>query len=150
MHGLGFKFGLYSSAGYKTCQGRPASLGYETIDADTYAQWGVDMLRYDNCFTDGTPPEIVSIYFLLLLLAGIFFGVRICVPHMRGHAGVCMCVCLCVCLRLSLCVHLTTLLLNIFYYRCMSACLLCLFLAAVLCDVSSIEQQRPFYLLPDV
>ncbi len=60
VHDLGFKFGLYSSAGYKTCQGRPASLGYETIDADTYAQWGVDMLRYDNCYSDGTPPEIVS------------------------------------------------------------------------------------------
>jgi len=40
---------LYSDAGTNTCQGRPGSLGYETIDADTYAYWGVDYLKYDNC-----------------------------------------------------------------------------------------------------
>ncbi len=44
-------------AGYKTCAGRPASLGYETKDANTYANWTVDYLKYDNCDPDGTPPE---------------------------------------------------------------------------------------------
>jgi len=57
IHGKGLKYGLYSSAGYKTCQGLPASLGYESIDANTWASWGVDYLKYDNCNTDGTPPE---------------------------------------------------------------------------------------------
>jgi len=38
-------------AGYRTCAGRPGSLGYEKIDAATYAEWGVDYLKYDNCNT---------------------------------------------------------------------------------------------------
>ncbi|KAK4557021.1 hypothetical protein LTR86_006002 [Recurvomyces mirabilis] len=50
IHDLGFKFGIYSSAGTKTCGGYPASLGYEEIDAATFASWGVDYLKYDNCF----------------------------------------------------------------------------------------------------
>lgn len=56
-HKKGLKFGLYSDAGYKTCAERPGSLGYEEIDAKTYAEWGVDYLKYDNCFTDGSAPE---------------------------------------------------------------------------------------------
>jgi hypothetical protein len=36
----------YSSAGTKTCQGFPASLGYEEADAQTFASWGVDYLKY--------------------------------------------------------------------------------------------------------
>ena len=57
VHSKGLKFGLYSDAGFATCQGRPGSLGYEEIDAKTYAKWEVDYLKYDNCNTDGTKPE---------------------------------------------------------------------------------------------
>eukprot|EP01122_Echinamoeba_exundans_P008671 TRINITY_DN2914_c0_g1_i2.p1 TRINITY_DN2914_c0_g1~~TRINITY_DN2914_c0_g1_i2.p1 ORF type:complete len:330 (-),score=90.65 TRINITY_DN2914_c0_g1_i2:34-1023(-) len=57
VHGLGLKLGIYSDAGYKTCAGRPGSLGYEKIDAATYAAWGIDYLKYDNCNTDGSIPE---------------------------------------------------------------------------------------------
>ena len=39
IHSKGLLFGLYSDAGYKTCEGRPGSLGYEKIDAQTYAKW---------------------------------------------------------------------------------------------------------------
>jgi hypothetical protein len=46
---LGMKFGMYSSAGYYTCGRYAASLGKETIDANTFASWGVDYLKYDNC-----------------------------------------------------------------------------------------------------
>jgi alpha-galactosidase len=45
-------------AGFKTCDGRPASLHYETKDANTYAAWKVDYLKYDNCNSDGTIPEV--------------------------------------------------------------------------------------------
>lgn len=45
-------------AGYKTCAGRPGSLGYETKDALKYADWKVDFLKYDNCNNDGTKPEV--------------------------------------------------------------------------------------------
>jgi alpha-galactosidase len=39
VHKKGLKFGLYSDAGDRTCQGRPGSLNHEKVDADTYAKW---------------------------------------------------------------------------------------------------------------
>jgi alpha-galactosidase len=45
VHDLGLKFGIYSSAGTMTCGHYPASLGYEAIDAETFASWGVDYLK---------------------------------------------------------------------------------------------------------
>lgn len=50
VHKLGFKFGLYTDRGPLTCQGRPGSLRYEAIDAQTYASWGVDYLKEDSCY----------------------------------------------------------------------------------------------------
>lgn len=50
IHGLGLLFGIYSDRGTQTCAGRPGSYGFETADANTYAEWGVDYLKYDNCF----------------------------------------------------------------------------------------------------
>jgi len=49
VHDMGLMLGLYSDAGTKTCAGYPASLETETIDAQTFASWGVDYLKYDNC-----------------------------------------------------------------------------------------------------
>ena len=57
VHSKGLKFGLYSDAGTKTCAGRPGSLGHETTDANTYAMWKVDYLKYDNCNNNGISPE---------------------------------------------------------------------------------------------
>ncbi|MEJ2187189.1 MAG: glycoside hydrolase family 27 protein, partial [Gemmatimonadota bacterium] len=41
VHSKGLKFGLYTDAGEKTCQGRPGTLGHEAKDARTFAAWGV-------------------------------------------------------------------------------------------------------------
>lgn len=49
VHSLGLKFGIYSSAGVLTCGRFPGSLGYEQKDADLWASWGVDYIKYDNC-----------------------------------------------------------------------------------------------------
>ncbi len=49
VHSKGLKLGVYSDHGLETCQGRPAGYGYEYLDANTYASWGVDYLKYDNC-----------------------------------------------------------------------------------------------------
>ena len=57
VHARGLKFGLYSDAGWKTCGGRPGSRGHEYQDALTYAEWGVDYLKYDWCFTEGLKAE---------------------------------------------------------------------------------------------
>ncbi|TNV78235.1 hypothetical protein FGO68_gene567 [Halteria grandinella] len=55
VHDRGLKFGIYSSAGTLTCEGRAGSLGYEDLDAQDYVSWGVDYLKYDNCFNEGIP-----------------------------------------------------------------------------------------------
>ncbi|TDV35299.1 NPCBM/NEW2 domain-containing protein [Actinophytocola oryzae] len=51
VHGRGLKFGIYTSAGTKTCNslGFPGAIGHEQQDANTFASWGVDYLKYDNC-----------------------------------------------------------------------------------------------------
>ena len=49
VHGKGLKLGIYSDRGTATCSGLPGSLGNETLDAQTFADWGVDYLKYDNC-----------------------------------------------------------------------------------------------------
>lgn len=53
IHGLGLDFGLYSGAGYLQCGSTdlPASLGFEKIDAESFAEWGGDSLKYDNCYS---------------------------------------------------------------------------------------------------
>ena len=52
VHGKGLKFGLYTDVGPRTCEGRPGSLGKETVDARSYAEWGVDYLKVDWCHAD--------------------------------------------------------------------------------------------------
>jgi len=49
VHALGLKIGIYSDAAEKTCGNCFGGLGYETIDARTYATWGIDYLKYDYC-----------------------------------------------------------------------------------------------------
>ncbi len=50
VHGKGLKFGIYSCVGTHTCGGRPGSFGNEELDAQTFAEWGVDFLKYDYCY----------------------------------------------------------------------------------------------------
>jgi alpha-galactosidase len=49
VHGKGLKLGIYSDAGAKTCGGRVGSRGHEYQDAQSFAAWGVDYLKYDWC-----------------------------------------------------------------------------------------------------
>lgn len=57
VHSKGLKLGIYSDAGYYTCSKKqPGSLGHEEQDAKTFASWGIDYLKYDNCNTDFSKP----------------------------------------------------------------------------------------------
>ncbi|KAL1360155.1 hypothetical protein HN51_005513 [Arachis hypogaea] len=57
VHSKGLKLGIYSDAGYFTCSKKmPGSLGHEFQDAKTFASWGIDYLKYDNCNHDGSKP----------------------------------------------------------------------------------------------
>lgn len=56
VHDLGLKFGLYGDRGTDTCAhynantpSESGSYGREVLDAETFASWGVDYLKYDNC-----------------------------------------------------------------------------------------------------
>ena len=49
VHQKGLKFGMYSCAGARTCAGYPGSYDHEFVDAQTFADWGVDYLKYDYC-----------------------------------------------------------------------------------------------------
>jgi alpha-galactosidase len=56
IHGLGLKIGIYETPNTLTCSGLyggftqgVGSLGHEEIDAQTFADWGIDYLKYDKC-----------------------------------------------------------------------------------------------------
>jgi len=53
VHSKGLKIGIYSGPGNKTCGGYAASLGHEEQDANMYAEWGFDYLKYDLCSFGG-------------------------------------------------------------------------------------------------
>ncbi|MBC7912818.1 MAG: glycoside hydrolase family 27 protein [Pyrinomonadaceae bacterium] len=57
IHSKGLKIGIYSDADSQTCGGKPGSRGYEFQDAQTYAKWGIDYLKYDWCNTEGLKAE---------------------------------------------------------------------------------------------
>jgi alpha-galactosidase len=61
LHSKGLKFGIYSSPGPLTCDNLPGSEGFEQQDANTFASWGVDFLKYDWCslYAVGPPSEPV-------------------------------------------------------------------------------------------
>ncbi len=60
VHGKGLKFGIYSCAGTHTCGGHPGSFEHEFDDAETFAQWGVDYLKYDYCYKpEHIPGEVL-------------------------------------------------------------------------------------------
>ena len=50
VHSKGLKFGMYSCAGNLTCAGYPGSFEHEFVAAATFAEWGVDFLKYDFCY----------------------------------------------------------------------------------------------------
>ncbi|KAK7710007.1 hypothetical protein SLS57_008505 [Botryosphaeria dothidea] len=65
IHDLGLQFGLYSGAGKWQCTTDSehiflvASLGFEESDAQTFAEWGGDALKYDNCWANVTEGFVV-------------------------------------------------------------------------------------------
>lgn len=50
VHSKGLKFGMYSCDGVRTCADYPGSFDHEFLDAQMFAEFGVDYLKYDNCY----------------------------------------------------------------------------------------------------
>ena len=57
VHSKGLKFGMYSCDGVRTCADYPGSFDHEFLDAKTFAEWGVDFLKYDNCYRPATSDQ---------------------------------------------------------------------------------------------
>jgi alpha-galactosidase len=62
VHGLGLKLGIYSDAAELTCGGYLGSLGFEDQDAQLWAGWGVDFLKYDYCHAPTDQATAVARY----------------------------------------------------------------------------------------
>ena len=65
VHSRGLKLGLYSSPGPAACWGYAGSYGHEPQDANTFAAWGIDYLKYDWCSAGvlyHTQPEMQAAY----------------------------------------------------------------------------------------
>ena len=87
VHSRGLKFGIYSAAGHTTCAGRPGSKGYEWTDAKTFADWGVDYLKYDWCQVDWDFQSPIDSYIRMrdaLVATGRDIVYSIC-EHGRSH-----------------------------------------------------------------
>ena len=67
IHGKGLKLGLYSSPGPLTCAGAVASYQHEDQDAETYAGWGIDYLKYDWCSYGGIAQKLQAAWYSSLL-----------------------------------------------------------------------------------
>ena len=52
MHNKGIKLGIYGDFGTHTCGGYPGSEYYLEMDAQTFADWGVDYLKLDGCYSE--------------------------------------------------------------------------------------------------
>ena len=70
VHGLGLKIGIYSSPGPTTCSGHIGSFGYEQQDANTFASWGMDFLKYDWCSATGIPKTVYQLMYNALQTTG--------------------------------------------------------------------------------
>ncbi len=49
LHSMGLKFGIYEAIGNQTCQRFPGSWAHYALDAQTFASWGVDFVKIDEC-----------------------------------------------------------------------------------------------------
>jgi alpha-galactosidase len=49
VHGKGLKLGIYETPSANTCAGKTGGQGHQTQDANSFASWGVDYLKYDDC-----------------------------------------------------------------------------------------------------
>ncbi|KAG9331459.1 hypothetical protein JZ751_018950, partial [Albula glossodonta] len=58
VHDRGLKLGIYGDLGTFTCMGYPGTtLDRIDTDAQTFAEWGIDMLKLDGCYSNATMQE---------------------------------------------------------------------------------------------
>lgn len=78
VHSKGLKFGIYEDFGKKTCGGYPGSEFYMQTDAKTFADWGVDYVKFDGCYSN-----------LNDFPAGMSWNITFNTCRLGGEGGVC-------------------------------------------------------------
>ncbi|MPC53659.1 Alpha-galactosidase A [Portunus trituberculatus] len=74
VHGKGLKFGIYEDLGTKTCAGYPGVLGHLQTDANTFAEWGVDYIKLDGCYSSQEEMDegtYMDLYYFFLILSSL-------------------------------------------------------------------------------
>jgi hypothetical protein len=71
------KFGIYSDYGTHTCAGYPGVINHQELDAQTFADWGVDFLKLDGCYSNKAEHEkgkqlFISLVSIVLLILQFF------------------------------------------------------------------------------
>jgi alpha-galactosidase len=62
VHDCGLKIGIYSDAAELTCAGYIGSYGFEEQDAQLWAEWGIDFLKYDYCHAPNDQASAIQRY----------------------------------------------------------------------------------------
>lgn len=62
VHSRGLKIGIYSDAAELTCAGYIGSYGFEERDAQLWASWGMDFLKYDYCYAPSDRESAIERY----------------------------------------------------------------------------------------
>ncbi len=88
VNSLGLKLGIYSSNGTLTCEDLPATLGNESIDAETFAEWGIEYFKYDFCHNIAIPSEAPKIIALNLSGEGLDVAIDIDSAVLGGKAKI--------------------------------------------------------------
>lgn len=94
VHAKGLKIGIYSCAAEKTCANHPGSYGFEEQDAQLWASWGMDFLKYDYCHAPADQAAAIERYARMgeaLRKTGREFVFSICEwggrnPHLWGRS----------------------------------------------------------------
>ena len=73
IHAKGLKAGIYTSPGPTTCAGYVGAYQHEKLDAQRFAEWGYDFLKYDWCSYGGIAknPDLAAMQKPYRLMSGI-------------------------------------------------------------------------------
>lgn len=85
-HAHGFKLGIYSGPGERTCAGYTGSAGHETEDAAMFASWGVDHLKYDSCCSHKDAPK-AEVQRVVARMSGALLATKRPIVYHACHCG---------------------------------------------------------------
>ena len=74
VHSKGLKLGIYTDIGYATCQKLPGTEYYMKADADTFAQWGIDLVKTDGCYAEEKEMDVCECFYHIKSRPSTFAG----------------------------------------------------------------------------